>query len=133
MGVRFPFNFVNSAGSITLVTTTNTAVVVLPPFSPPVDGATIIVICSFTIQYGTGTTSCAFLLVRGAVVGGTSLTGASGSLTKTAVAGNFDAVTLCTFDQPGIVGGQQYAMTIQQVGATANGTVSGITIMAFAL
>jgi hypothetical protein len=133
MGVRLPMNFITSSGSVTLVTTALTGVLTLPPFSPSIDNAAIILLATIQIQYGTGTTSCVFTLNRGTLPTGPTVTGATGNVSRTVTAANFDIITICTFDVPGVVGGQQYTIGVQQVAATANGTVFTSSLIAMSL
>jgi hypothetical protein len=134
MGVRFPLNFISVPTGAGLSTNSETIICTLPPFSPPLDNAPILLLGQFQLQVGTATTSVSVFIRRGTLVTSpvvSSLT--TGSNNRTDPAGNLDLFSIIAIDQPGIVAGQQYVLTGTQLSATGNGTVQNALLVALSL
>lgn len=105
---------------VTLVTTAETIVVTSLPISTTDPNQQVSLFSFITVTGGTGTTGMIMRVRRGTTLSGT-------------VIGPQDTVTLSgtntvnreigVTDTPGEVAGQQYVITCQLVGATANGSV----------
>lgn len=132
MGVRFPFTSITNSNT-TVATNIETILLTLPPFSPPVDAAQVILLAEVVITSGTGTTAILLQIKRGTTTGGAVITSFGGNAGRTAVAGNVDIISRIGFDNPGIVAGQQYVLTATQTSGSANGTANSATLMAFVL
>lgn len=130
MGVRFPSVVSNTIVNATVVTTAETVIATTPAFSPPVDGATVLVFAYCTFTIGASTNVLFFRLRRG--------TTTSGQLVQTVAAQENNPVPIVCrsflyFDQPSTFSGLQWSLTVAQQAATGNGTVNDVCIMAFAL
>ena len=108
-----------SAG-VTLTTTTEGSAVTSGGISTS-PGQTVRVFGTAIITTGAGTTTVTLRIRRGSGIAGTSV-GVPTAATVTA--GNTVALSFGGEDSPGEVAGQQYSLTAQQAGATANGTVA---------
>lgn len=114
---------VSNTNNQTIVTTTELAVGTLTIGST--NGPSVPVSFNAIIEAtsGTGTTALRIRIRRGTDITGTVVVD---STPETALggAGNAAQYVLEGSDVPGDVGGQAYTLTIQQTGATANGTVT---------
>ena len=130
MGFRNPSVFSNTIANATIVTTAETVICVTPPLNIPFDNTPILLVFFCAISTGTGTTSAQVRLRRGTTVAGPPLNVLFGALAAGVAnitqGGGY-------FDVPGLVAGQQYCMTFTQTGASANGTVFDVSMLAFAL
>lgn len=108
------------AAGVTLTTTTEGSAVTSGGISTS-PGQTVRVLGTAIITTGTGTTTVTLRIRRGSGIAGTNV----GTPTAaTVTAGNTVTLTFGGEDSPGEVAGQQYSLTAQQAGATANGTVA---------
>lgn len=102
-----------------VVTTAETVAATTPALSPP-PNTTVILRGRVSLTAGTGTTAVTVRLRRGSGATGTSL-GAPDAITATAGAtGEYEFEAT---DAIGDVAGQQWSLTVQQTGASANGTI----------
>lgn len=110
-----------------LVTTTALNAAALPGVSTAPGHTTVSLMAILKITAGTGTTSLNVVIRRG-----NSLVGpvVSDSQAITVTAGNTYSVVVQGSDDQGEVAGQQYCVTVAQVGATANGAVNGVQLRA---
>ena len=131
MGVRFP-----SVATTTFVgplpaNATETVVLTTPPINEPIDNAQVIILWCAMIQSGTATTVLSYRLRRGTTTGGAAL-----GLTvwnQPAVVGSAFMVGGVYPDNPGIVAGQQYTLTVIQTAATGAGTWNDGCLIAMVL
>src|SRR5579859_7563589 len=113
------FNVQNNATQ-TLTTTSETIVLSLPAISTNGPGDTVSIQGKFDITFGTGATGVIVRVRRGSTVSGTLIGDAN---TISATAANTNDLPFAVEDTPGEVAGQVYVVTVQQVAATANGSV----------
>lgn len=110
-----------NTSSRTITTTTETAVDTSPGVSVDSPGRTVVILAIINVTTGAGTTLVTVRVYRGAtivpanIINITDFTASGGSLFRGVVA---------TEDVPGDVMNQQYLVTVQQAGATGNGTIS---------
>jgi hypothetical protein len=131
MGVRFPSVFTNVFIGPLPANANETIVCTTPPINEPIDNAQVLLFLGFSAIAGTGQTSAAFNLRRGALV--TSPTFQAGAWAILTTAGSAYAYCCAYADSPGVVAGVQYTLTIQQVGATAAGTFRDCFLIAMVL
>ena len=105
----------------TVVTTTETVVQLSPGFSTTYDGDAVMMTGTIDFTTGTGTTAVTVRCRRGNGITGTQV---GVSEADTLAAGVSSPIGFDFVDFPGAVAGQQYSITIQQTGATANGAVA---------
>ncbi len=131
MGVRFPFVASTTIANATLVTTTDTVVVTSPAINLTYDGALVLLLWFIRLASGVGVTAINYSLRRGTLVSSPIVTVATISVPESASA----AVMRSSFyvDTPGIVANQQYSLTVAQIGATGNGSVSDVALAALLL
>lgn len=110
------------SGTVNIVTTTETVALVTPPVSTTFAGDQIDIEGMINVTAGTGTTACTLRVRRGNGITGTVVRVAD---TDTLAAGSSESFPLQCVDTPGDVAGQVYSLTVQQTGATANGTING--------
>lgn len=132
MGVRFP-----SVQSSVFVgplpgNANETVVCTTPPFTPSLDGATIILEWFWTALAGATQTFFQMAIRRGTTVAGT-LIGASALWAGSTTAGASYQGSGSYFDTPGNVSGQQYSLTLIQGAATGAGTFRDVALVAFSL
>ncbi len=119
---------VTNTGATILVLTTETVLATLGGLTTSFAGQTFrffgVAIFNTT---GVGTTGITMRIRRG-----TGITGALAgvAIVITAAAGAAPVITHAAEDSPGEVTGQQYVLTAQQQGSTANGTVSFAELLA---
>lgn len=131
MGVRFPSVASTAIVNATLVTTAETVVATTPPLNLPLDFALVFLLFYFNGTTGATVTGVQYRLRRGTTVAGALVPAAFGSL----IVGAAAQMTSSSFyvDTPGAVAGQQYSLTLTQVGATGNGSMTDVCIAAFVL
>lgn len=103
-----------------VTTTTETIALTTAAISTPGPGTNVSIQGIIEMTYGTGTTAVTVRVRRGTTITGT-LVGEGNAYTV--AAGNTSEQTFSVEDTPGEVAGQAYVVTVQQTGATANGTV----------
>jgi hypothetical protein len=131
MGARLPSVVSNTVLNSPIVTTTETVICTTPPFSPSIDGVAVLILATWTCTPGTSANAMTARLRRGSAVGGAQLQAAPYPNPCGAIANQ--GGMLWYFDQPGIIGGQQYSLTLAMAGATGNTTVTDVAMLAFAL
>lgn len=109
------------SGTVNIVTTTETVALVTPPVSTTYSSDAIDIEGKINVTAGTGTTAVVLRIRRGNGITGTVVGVAD---TDTLAAGSSESFPLQGVDTPGDVAGQVYSLTVQQTGATANGTVN---------
>lgn len=105
----------------TITTTTERVAATLPGISTDGSGDTITVRGVAIVVVGTGATALVLRIRQGTGIAGTII---SESSSVSATAANIVIVTLAADDNPGDVADQQYVLTVQQTGATADGTIN---------
>lgn len=110
-----------STAATSLSTTTETVVAVLKGVSTRGGGEKVELRSRIEATWGTGTTGAKIRIYRGADATGTLVSTAP---TLTVGAGNLSGLNPVAIDNPGEVANQSYCITVQQVGATANGTMT---------
>lgn len=120
----------SSTTDVALSTTTETAVLTLSGVSLDGPSQSVLVFGYAAVTTGAGTTSLTFRVRRG-----TGVTGTVVGEPATVKAGASESVSgaISVIDSPGEVAGQAYTLTVQQVAATANGTVTEAAVQAVIL
>jgi hypothetical protein len=115
-----------SGGTVTLTTTAETVVLVGPNLQTPKDTSFILGLCSFTLTTGTGATGAQARVRQGATTAGAQIgaTYTSGNLTAAQGVSSGIMVSAAVQSTDYV----QWCLTLQQVGATGNGTVNGATL-----
>lgn len=131
MGVHFPSVFSNTFVGPLPANATETVVLVSPPINLPLDNAQVIVNWFANVIAGTNTTAFAYRIRRGTGTTGPLI--APGPWSQTVTAGNSVHLSGTYADTPGVVAGQQYALTIVQSAASAAGTFNDGGIAVFVL
>lgn len=131
MGVRFPSQQSNLIANALPASAAETVIAVSPPLNISLDFSVILIFWAWVIVAGTGTTGLQTRIRRGTTTAGAQVQAAAPNFTT--VAGNNVVNSYFAFDTPGAVAGQQYALTVVQIGATAAGTLTDVEILAFAL
>lgn len=130
MGVRFPGSGNNTIVAATIVTTAETVVATSNALSPALDFELIIILWEVTLTIGTTGNLLTPKLRRGTTVAGTLVNVGTG---VTVVAPNVVKLSGVYTDTPGAVAGQQYSITLTVGAATANSTVSDVSIVTVGL
>lgn len=115
--------------TVTVTTTTETSACTLTGVNAEA-GQVVRIEFAAQMTSGTGTTAITVRVRRGSGTGG-ALVGPANALTATA--GNTSILTYQVEDSPGAVAVFPYSVTVQQTGATANGSVLDTEIFAFVL
>ncbi len=131
MGVRFPFVASNTIVNGTIVTTTDTVIITSPAINLTYDGALVLLLWFVRLSTGVGVTAVNYSLRRGTLATSPLVTVATISVAEAASTAVMRSSSY--FDSPGIVANQQYSLTLAQIAATGNGTVSDASIAAFML
>lgn len=131
MGVRFPTAYSNTFVGPLPASAAETVVLVTPPINEPIDNATVFIFGAFSLTVGASSTSISVNLRRGTTAAGALVNTASFAMANTAAA--TIAVPFTYFDNPGVVAGQQYCLTVQQNAATGAGTWRDGSLMAMVL
>jgi len=131
MGVHLP-----SVSSTTFVgplpaNATETIILQLPPLNLSLDNAQVILHWFANIIAGVNNTALAYRIRRGTTVTGVQVGAATWSAAVTA--GNGVQLSGFYVDTPGVVGGQQYVLTVVQSAATGAGTFNDGAILAYVL
>lgn len=109
------------SADVTLVTTAETEIARLSGVSTSRPGDPINLSASASILNGTNTTGLTFRIRRDSITG-TVVNNADTIQIETAAASTEDHTIQCDDSFAGEVAGQVYLLTVQQAGATANGT-----------
>lgn len=103
-----------------VVTTAETIAITTEPFSQGVDGEPVTVSVRLNMTAGTGTTNVVVRLRRGTLVTSPQI---GEDVTFTLTAAQRDTLVASFTTQPASSARQQFVATVQQTGATGNGTV----------
>lgn len=129
MGVRFP-----SAASNVIVNVAfgaaETVICTTPPINLSIDSAQVLLFFYYAITTGATTTTLRSHLRRGTAVGGVLL---NQDLANQVTAGNTVFSSGCYIDTPGTQAEVQYSLTTTQTGATGNGAVLDVCLLAVVL
>jgi hypothetical protein len=131
MGVRFP-----SVATTTFIgplpaSAAETLVFTTPPINEPVDNAQVLILWSAVITPGTSTTSLVFRVRRGTLVTSPLVNAAGWGFTT--VAANLLFCSGWYPDNPGVVAGQQYSLTVVQTADTVAGAFVDGSMIAMVL
>jgi hypothetical protein len=116
-------NYVTADTSI--VTTAETAAITSDGFTPPTDGAKLIISGVINITTGASVTGAVIRVRRGVGVAGALVGETEPHNIGAAVT---DDVSYQVTDSPGAVAGQQYTATVVQTAATGNGIINNASI-----
>ena len=111
--------FAQGAANVALATSAETVVCTLSGVDTTPESDPVQLQGEVDVTTGTGTTALVLRVRRGTTTAD-ALVGAAS--TSTASAGVSESPTIQVEDVPGQVAGQSYVLTVQQTGATANGT-----------
>lgn len=106
--------------AVTVTTTSETIVATSLAFSTRGPNEQVSIKGWVQMTLGTNTTGLTLRIRRGTTTSGTLVGVAT---PETVIAGNTGDFDINVVDTPGDVAGQQYVMTVQQTGASANGSV----------
>ena len=118
---RPAFDSVRAAPAATITTTTELVVVTSNGINTGAPGARVMIRAYLNVTTGLGTTGLTVRVRRGTGITGT-VVGTAEILT--AAASTQYLLALTAVDSPGEVAQQQYVVTVQQAGATGNGTAN---------
>lgn len=117
----------NPTADTTITTTTETVAATLSGLSTPAADSDVVLSGTVQVTAGTGTTALVVRVRRGTDATGTLIGEAE---TDTTTAGNLIAIAIQVRDTPGEVSNQSYVITVQQTGASGNGTISNAALKA---
>lgn len=115
------------ATDTTITTTTETQGVTVGGVSTARGGQTITLMGTVVVDSGTGTTAVTPRIRRGSDQSGTVVHDA---VAQETTAGNAETWFIQAVDAPGDVAGQEYELTVEQTGATADGTINFASLTA---
>ena len=119
--------YAQGAANVALATSVETVVCTLSGVDATPGGDQVVIQGNAVMNTGTGTTDVTLRIRRGADATGVEV----GSYAEqVAGAGQEVTVEIQAEDSPGEVAGESYVLTVQQVGATANGTCSSSSLLA---
>lgn len=130
MGVRFP-----SVASTTILGSIGAAgaeivIITTPPINEPIDNAQVLIFWAAWVSVGTGISSITARLRRGTTVSGTQV---NVNGLQQGTAGQTQLYTGVYPDNPGVVAGLQYSLTMSAIGATGASTTNDACILAMVL
>jgi hypothetical protein len=108
-----------------------TVVLTTPPLNIALDFAVVFLAWFFYFTPGTSTTAAIMRIRRGTTASGAQVGATLWQFPVTAAVST--AFSGVYFDTPGAIAGQQYALTIVQVGATVAGTPQDQALLAYML
>ena len=111
----------SSGTNVTLTTTSETVVVTSPVLVLPADRVQLYILAWGQLTTGTGTTTVTPRIRRGTTTGGTLIGEANAEQVK-AAAGSTEPFLIALVDNVTDLVSVQYVFTLQQAGATADGT-----------
>lgn len=114
-----------------LVTTAETVVATLQIPGPASPSAVVLLEGYVALLTGTGTTGVTVRLRQNSVTG--TVVATSGVVTQGVAAGAVDTFSINGQDTPGDVASMIYVLTVQQAGASANGTVNAVALQSQSL
>lgn len=120
-----------SGTDVTLTTTSETVIVSSGPATAPRQTINVCVFAWAQLTTGTGTTAVTPRIRRGTTTSGTLVGEANAEQVK-AAAGSTEPLVVFTCEDRASVATVDYSLTLQQTGATANGTAlqAGILVLA---
>ena len=131
MGVRLPSVFSNAVIGPLPADSTETVICVTPPINEPIDNAQVILFWGVVMAAGASVTANQFRIRRGTTTTGTSIFNNPWFSTTTAAANLISSGAYA--DNPGVVAGQQYCLTVTQANATGAGAIGDVCLMAMVL
>jgi hypothetical protein len=130
MGTRAVSQASNVLQNTTIVTTTELLVCLVVFDALPFDFSQVILAGEVNLTTGSGTTGLTFRIRQGNGITGTVVGGGS---SFTAAASAAAQASVLGVDIPGAVAGMPYSLTVQQAGATGNGTINSAVLAGFIL
>jgi hypothetical protein len=121
-------SIVTTTADVTLTTTSETVIVSSDLVRPSFSTSRIVVIAWGQLTLGTNTTGVTPRIRRGTTTSGTLIGEANNEPIKTA-AGSTEPFFIVTGESVGNVDGVQYSLTLQQAGASANGSALQGTVL----
>lgn len=112
----------HSTTDVTVPTTTETVAITSPAVKIPVATCRVLVTAWCQLTSGAGTTTVTLRIRRGTTTGGTQIGEAIAEPLKTA-AGSTEPFSIMVVDALANAASAEYVLTVQQAGATGNGTV----------
>jgi hypothetical protein len=131
MGVRWASQVTTTIVNATLVTTAETVVATTGPINLLIDAALVALYWLVFVTTGAGTGQLTYRIRRGTTTAGTLVNALAWQ--DAAAASTAYVRGGCYVDSPGSVAEQVYSLTMQQTGATGNGTVGDIFLAAMVL
>ena len=122
-----PIEPVSNSG-VALVTTAETTVLSISNVNTGGAEGTVMIMGSVYVAAGAGTTDIYVKVYRGATTAGPII---GTILDQTVAAGSSHVIPFDIVDNPGEVAGQEYIVTVTQIGATGNGDVHLVTASGF--
>lgn len=118
-----------ASGNVAVATTTETVAITSPNVRVPLQSARVLVTAWCQLTTGADTTAVTPRIRRGSTTSGT-LVGEANAETVKAAAGSTEPIVFTAIDTVSNVDSVAYSLTVQQTGATADGSVlqSGITV-----
>jgi hypothetical protein len=110
-----------SGTNVTLVTTAETVIITSPPAKMPLQTARILIRAWAQLTTGTATTTVTPRIRRGTTTAG-ALVGEATAITVGAAAGSNEAFELTATEERANEESVTYSLTLEQAGATGNGT-----------
>ena len=117
------------AVNVNIPTTTETVVATLSGITTDSASRRLTLFADIELATGVGTTAVAMRIRRGVDTTG-PVVGVAETATAIGAAGSADPYSIEAADSPGEVNNQSYVVTIQQTGATGNGTAQSAQLTA---
>ncbi len=130
MAELYEIGVATTATDVTLVTTAETIIITSEAVTIPYGSARVYIRAGAQFSAGTGTSTVTPRIRRGTLVTDTVI-GEANALTLNTAVGTNSTYTFEVLDTVSGFGSVQYVFTLQQAGATANGTVRQATIAVF--
>jgi len=118
----------HSTTDVTVTTTTETVAISSPEIKVPFQTARLLVMAWAQVTTGTGATALTARIRRGTTTSG-ALVGEANAETLKAAAGGTEPVFIIVQEDQAGVDSVQYSLTVQQTGATGDGTVLQAAIL----
>ena len=121
----------NTTGTaVTLVTTTENVAIASGPVTAPRQSVNVCILAFAQLTTGTNTTAVVARIRRGTAITGTLVSEENEEIVK-AAAGSIEPFFAMVCEDRADVATVEYALTLDQVGASANGSVIFSTILVF--
>lgn len=124
------FEAASVTANVTLTTTTEEALVSIARITLPTDEARVVILGWFQITSGAGTTAITPRIRRGTTVSA-ALVGEANAVALGAAAGETEHLVIQVADELRLTDTVEYVLTVQQTGATGNGTALQAAIAVF--